>query len=196
MDCDTPAQTILNAVRSGDVDTVRLRLPEFLLTNEDRIRSIARRKLTQATRAVYDSEDVLSTVLRRMDAFVADGRFAPTSEDEIWGLIAVIARNAAVSKVRLVSRLNQLISEDGEYARLFLDRAAACETDDEAAMLVTRMSMWLPDAASRQLFNLRLRGAAHPAAATLLQITPAAARQRWKTIKDLLVERMRTEGWL
>ncbi len=196
MNCEAPAQLILDAVQRGDVNQVRHLLSEFLLQNGDRIRAIARRKLTHATRSIYDSEDVLSTVLRRMDEFAAQGRFDPTSEDDIWGLIAVIARNAAVSRVRLVARLNQLVGEDGQYGQLVLARAEACRSDDEAAVLVTQLSMWLPDAEARQLFTLRLRGAAHPVVATVLNITPAAARQRWKTIKDLLLQRMREEGWL
>lgn len=193
MDREIPTQSILDAVQRGDIEQVRMLLSDFLLAHSDHIRTIARRKLTQAARSVYDSEDVLSTVLRRMDAFVAERRFAPASEDDIWGLIAVIARNAAVSRVRLVARLNQLLSEDGEYGRMVLARAEACRSDREADLLVMQLSTWLPDAASRQLFNLRLRGAAHPAAAAILQITPEAARQRWKTLKDLLLERMRRE---
>ena len=152
---------------------------EFVLRYETRIRQIARRKLTQATRGAFDSEDVVASVLRRVDQLAANGTLCPENEAELWSLIKTIASNTAVSKTRLIERTRFLLTEDDAYAYYLLQRLNACTTDDEAQLLVLRMAHALPSERSRQIFFLRLRGATHAAIAGVLSIGEGACRQQW-----------------
>jgi hypothetical protein len=65
-------------------------------------------------------------------------------------------------------------------------------SDDEVTLLVHRMLSCLESADDRQLLVMYLRGAAHTVIADLLNITPDACRQRWRTTRCLLHERLRS----
>lgn len=172
----------------------RQAVANYILTHQERIRAIARRKLTTTTRRVFDSEEVLSSVMRRLDSMAARGTLLPHSEAELWALVEAITKNTAVSKTRLIERTRNLLTEDGLYAYELLRRLNACETDDEATLLVQRMLLSLKEGADRRLVVLRLQGANHRAAADLLRTTEAATRQRWTKVRKELLERFQSEG--
>jgi DNA-directed RNA polymerase specialized sigma24 family protein len=161
---------------------VRGAIAEYVLEHGQRVRAIARRKLTRATRAVHDSEEVLSSVLRRLDGMAAEGRLQPASEQELWALIAVIARNTAVSKTRLIEIAQTLLTDGGPFAYEMVRRLNACRGDEEATVLMYRLMASLPDATDRQVFGLRYRGAGHAAIGGLLGISEDAARKRWSAV--------------
>lgn len=179
----------------GDARAQRQAIAAWVLDNQDQIRAIARRKLTRSTRSVFDSEDILSSVLRRLDGMAQRGRLQPRNEDELWALVAAIARNTALSKTQLIERVRARVSEDGPYAQEVLRRLNACADDDEATLLVHRMMHTLKQGPDRQILAMMLRGASHRAIAAFLGTTEAASRQRWKRIRDELCERFR-EGAL
>ena len=113
------------------------------------------------------------------------------SEAELWALIEAIARNTAVSRTRLIERMQNLVTEEGDYAYFLIRGLNACATDDEATLLVHRMLLSIPDASDRQITALILRGAAHRAIAGLLGITEEHSRQRWKRVREDLVARFK-----
>lgn len=173
-------------------DLSRDAIAEFLFRNEQSIRRIARERLTRATRSTFDSEDVMSSVLRRMDVLALEGRLKPRSEGELWALVRTIAANTAVSKSRLIERARSLEAEDGEYGRALVRRLETCVNDDEAHLLVLRMASSLRKDRQREVFLLRLRGANHASVAGLLGISEGASRQLWMEVcRDL---RDRFEG--
>jgi DNA-directed RNA polymerase specialized sigma24 family protein len=166
-------------------------IAEFVLQHQDIIRSIARRKLTRAARSVSDSEDVVSSVLRRLDGLALRGTLLPRSEGELWGLIKVITTNTAISKTQLIERLRNLLTEDGPYVYEVLKRLNSYTEDDEANLLVQRMLCSLSSSDDRQLLLMILRGSSHRVAAQYLKISEAASRQRWMRVKRELCERFR-----
>jgi DNA-directed RNA polymerase specialized sigma24 family protein len=163
---------------------------EFVRTNQHLIRSLAREKLTKVTRSVEDSEDVLSSVFRRMDAMVHQGRVRPRSESELWALVRQMTQNTACTKTRLEERHIEMVGEDGEYAEMVLRRMKACDSDEEAALIIHRLAMKIQDSVDRQLFFLRSRGVTHRAAAQLLGISADAARKRWERTRESLRAKM------
>src|SRR4051812_6797758 len=86
--------------KDGQVPT-RAMVAQYLMENGDRIRAIARRKLTTRTKSVFDSEDVLSSVLRCLDALASRGGLLVQTEEELWALVATVTRNNAVNRTRL-----------------------------------------------------------------------------------------------
>jgi DNA-directed RNA polymerase specialized sigma24 family protein len=184
-DSDWPLRSIFE---DGDPLRVRQAVAQFAIDNSAKIRAIARRKLTKVTRTVHDSEDVLSSVLRRLDTMAEGGNLRPRSEQELWGLITVIARNCAVSRTRLIERAKELLTEDGPLAYEVMRRLNACRGDEEATILLRRMMAALPESQDRQIFDLQFRGATHGAIAGLLGISPDACRHRWMAIRRKLAE--------
>lgn len=174
-----------------DAASQRQAVAEFLLANRDLIRSIARQKLSRAARSVFDSEDVFSSVLRRLDLLVHRRGLVLDSEDAFWGLIAVVARNTAISKTQLIEQMRIRLTEDGPYAYEFLKRLNACKDDDDAAVLVYRMMLSLPSGTDRQILALRQKGSSHAAIAAAMKTTEQAMRQRWKRISDELAARFK-----
>ncbi len=172
---DEVARIYLN---SGLID-VRPMLARFVLEHRDEVRAIARSQLRMTTRSVYDSDEIVSTVLRRLDRFVQEGRFSPTSGKDVWTLVSAVTHNTAVSKVRLMERARALVREDGVYATMLVERLNRCQGDDEAASLVTRIMLLIPSEKDRQIVSLRLRGTTHKVTAQLLGLQEAAVRKRW-----------------
>ena len=169
--------------------TGRDALAAFIMAHEDQIRAVARRKLTQATRLVYDSEEVLSSVLRRLDALAHRGGLVPSNEHELLAFIKAVARNTAVSRTRLIEFMRNRLTEDGPYAYELLKRLNACQDDDEATVLLNRMMLSLKDATDRQMLALVHKGATHKAIADLLKLPSVeASRQRWMRIRRQLCE--------
>ena len=160
----------------------------WALAHQREIRTLARKRLTQNTRSVFDSEDIFSSVLRRLDGLAANGNIRPECEAELWALVRQIALNTAVSKTRLIERANALLTEDGPLAYEMVRRLNACGGDDEAALLVHRMHEALESSADRQIFGLLLRGATHRVVAQFLGISEEASRQRWMSIRRRLLK--------
>lgn len=177
----------------GDADdraTLRDHVARWVMDREGMIRAIARRGLTGRTRAVYDSEDVFATVLKRMDELAARGVLRVESPRELTALLTRIVRNSAANKSRLIERSRRLISEDGDYATALLARLQRCRDDDEATLIVCRMMSWLDTPESRQILGLRLRGMTHAAIAQALGSTDTAIRKRWESIRRVLMVRI------
>lgn len=177
------AEQVLATYRRGDWGQTRHVAARFILDNQSLIRSIARSRLASAS-SVFDSDEVVATVLRRVDRYVESGRFSPTSADDVWGLVNTIAKNSSVTKARLAQRVRTLAAEDGEYAHHLLDQLNRCASDDDASELVTRLMLCVPDERDRQIIGFRLQGTNHRVTAQFLGMTEAAARKRWS---DLLM---------
>lgn len=164
-------------------------IANYLMEHRDRIRAVARRKLSANARTVFDSEDVFSSVLRRVDTMVEAGTLRPRSVAELWALIDAITRNNALNRTRLIERARTFLDEEGPYAQALLDRLCRYKSDDEATILLYRMMACLSDEIDRQVLSLRLKGASHRAIGTLLGLSEEATRQRWRAIRTLLQEK-------
>lgn len=175
----------------ADTGALRNALADYLIRNQDIIRDMARSKLTRDVQGVCDSEDVFSSVLRRLDEMVIQGTLKPRSVSELWKCIEAITVNLAVDRVRIISRLRQFTSEDGVFAREVIKRLEGYVSDDQAAILLYRMMMSLPVALDRQLLDLRFRGATIKAAAGLLGMTMDSATMRWYRLRGRLSDQFR-----
>jgi hypothetical protein len=176
-------------------ESARTWVARFVMDNADQVRALARRKLTRNTRRVFDSEDVLSSVLRRLDQMAVRGTLRLRSEAELWPLIEAIARNTAVSKTRMIERARNFLTDDAAYANELLKRLNSCPGDDEATLLMLRMTVSLKNPQDRQLVTLVHRGASHRVIGSVFGITAEASRQRWKKVRDELCRRF-AEGAL
>ena len=176
--------------RSGPAMS-REEVAAWAMAHQRQLRTLARSRLTANTRSVFDSEDVFSSVVRRLDGLAAGGALRPHSEAELWALARRIALNTAVSKTRLIERSRILLTEDGPLAYEIERRINVCVGDDDATLLAHRMYEVLESSADRQIFGLLLRGASHRAVGQLLGISEEASRQRWMAIRRRLLAWLR-----
>jgi RNA polymerase sigma factor (sigma-70 family) len=161
----------------------RQQIAEFLVQRQDKIRALARQHLGGHIGRFADSEDVFSSVCRRLDGVAAVGGLRPRHADEVWALAAAIVSNAAIDRSRMLSRLrSREVQTDGPDLGGLVER---CQNDDQAALLFHRMVEAL-DGDDRQVFMLRVRGASHEVIAQQLNTSVDAARQRWSRIAHTL----------
>jgi hypothetical protein len=183
-DAVPPAAESDPGVLLGDRESIA----KYLIENKDRIRSVARRKLSARTRSVFDSEEIASSVFRRMDAFVSEGRLRQCNLAEFWGLIDTMTENNAFNRTQLIERARAFVREDGPYAQELLRRFELSKDDERATDLVFRILMFLKDEKDRRILSFRLRGARHSVVAGIVGISEESSRKRWSEICKLLRE--------
>lgn len=160
----------------------------FVLQHADQIRSIARRNLTQHALTCVGSDDILSSVLRRVDEMSAESVLRPISDGELWRLIESITIHTAVSYTRSIERAVAFMSDEGSYAQAFRQRLKAAPDESEAIELVQQMVRRLRQDDAHHMFVLRARGASHEVIAEFLGISPEAARKRWSSACQVMLE--------
>lgn len=179
-----------SALSSDLQDGMRDWVAKWVMARQDMIRHLARQRLARTTRTLFDSEDIFSTVLTRMDGLAARGVLRVESTAEMTALVKTIVANSAANKSRLIARSRRLEEEDGAYARHLMGRLQRCLDDDEATLVVCRMMSWLDSQESRQILGLRLRGMTHGAIGQALGLSEVAVRKRWQSIRAMLMERI------
>ncbi|TVQ59449.1 MAG: sigma-70 family RNA polymerase sigma factor [Phycisphaerales bacterium] len=186
IDPHSDAEALLNRMRAGDRDAAA----EFVTRYESRIRRRIRGKLGPAMRRLFDSQDILSTLGRRLDRFVRAERVEARTPDELWSLIMGMANNAVVDKARVYRRLRRVERDDAGFADLMLTRLNEGERarrdpeiDLEAAFDALKSEV------DRQILTMWLTGSRHAHIANSVGLSPDAVRQRWQTIKSHLRER-------
>ena len=173
-DEQSPA-ALLARMRAGDRDAAA----QFMHLYGPLIRSRVRDKLGTQLRRVMDSEDVLSTVARRLDGMIAEGRMRAETEPELWSLVQSVASNALSESLRATR---------GERAAARVVRGGAHIDppdigEDEAA---DRALGALENDTDRRVLSLWLRGASLAAIGRSIGQTPAAMRMRWQRLMRTL----------
>lgn len=147
-------------------------------------------------RRLYDSQDILSTLGRRLDQYVSGGRLHAANEDELWALVFRMAENAVVDKARVFRRLQEIEGDDSPFAREFAQRLRQAQQrrDSGVEIEIDRALDIFGADADRQILRLWLAGTEHTAIATHLNLAPTAVRKRWQKIKSVLQERFAAEA--
>jgi DNA-directed RNA polymerase specialized sigma24 family protein len=177
-------ESLLARLRAGDREAAAL----FVQHYGPMVRRRVRGKLGASMRRLFDSQDILSTVSRRLDRYVSAGRVRAGTEAELWSLVLRMVDAALVDKVRIVKRLQRVEAEDSDFAGLLLGRLKQAETraGDAVEMELDQAFAALSDPIDRQILSLWLRGHKHPAIAAVVGLSHDAARQRWHSIRQRL----------
>ena len=173
-------------MREGDRDAAA----EFVTRYESKIRRRIRGKLGPAMRRLFDSQDILSTLGRRLDRFVRAERVEARTTDKLWSLVMGMANNAVVDKARVYRRLRRVEGEDSDFAGVMLTRLRDAESDDKTLDIELEAAFdSLKSEIDRQILSMWLTGSRHTHIAASVGLSPDAVRQRWQTIKSHLRER-------
>ena len=180
------ASGLLARVRAGDRDAAA----DFALRYAPMLRRRIGGKLGPQLRRHFESADILSTVLRRLDVYVEGRHLAATTEDEFWALILRIAQNAVIDKLRVLRRLDAVEGEDGDIARSLARRLRLAERGpvDRTEIELSEALDTLEDNQDRRILWLWLNGTSHAQIAGILGLTHDATRKRWERIRRRLRE--------
>ncbi len=175
---------LLQRMRSGD----RSAAAEFMARYGARIRRRVRWKLSRPMRRLFDSMDVLSTVTRRLDLYVGQGKMEATVPKELWSLVFRMADHAVVDRSRVTRRLRHVEGSDSAFAAAMLRRLgeAGSEKHSNVEVELEQVFRALQDPLDRQFLALWLEGETHDSIGEHLGMSGSAARQRWHRIRETL----------
>lgn len=183
-DGDDGLASLLERFQNGDTDAVG----EFVSRYGPVIRAHYRRRIGRSMQRLVDSQDLLSTIARRLCQRVSARRVRAADRRELWALVLRIGNGAMVDRIRIVSRLRELEAGSSEFVhglRARLDR----EDDPSGAVFaqeLSRMLESLPSSTDRTLLLMWLHGTPLAQAGAEFGLTAAAARKRWERIRATL----------
>ena len=171
-------------MRAGDRDAVA----EFVTVFGPLVRRRVRGKLNPGMRRLFDSQEILSTLSRRLDRYVRAGRVEAASEPQLWALVFKMVDAALVDKVRIIRRLRHVEGEDSPFAQTLLTRLddAGRRGEEDIALQLDAALRLLPSATDRQIVSLWLMGNSHRVIADYVGLSYDATRQRWQSIRERL----------
>lgn len=176
------AADLLERIKAGDRDAAAA----FALRYGPLIRRRIGHRLGPRMRRLFDSQDILSTVLRRFDLYVRSGRLMASTEAQLWTLIIRIAEAAVVDKVRLLERLKAAEEADQPWVRAMLEQSAHGADEDDVGITLEQALNALTDETDRKILWLWLAGVDHRLTGEMLELRHDAVRKRWQRIREEL----------
>lgn len=180
---------LVERMRAGDRDAAA----EFIRRYGPRLRRRIRSRLGPRLRRIFDSQDILSTLARRLDSFVLRGGLRVESEGQLWAFVLRMAENATIDKQRILRRLRAVEGEDSPVARALerrMARAGADDSDQSVGVEIERALALLDDPLDREILSMWLAGHPHTVTAQAVGLAPTAVRKRWQVIRGHLRERL------
>lgn len=152
------------------------------------LRPAASDHLSKTARQTTDSQEVVDSVLRRIDKSVLAGKLAPGDEQELYRVARRATINAAIDRSRYAAAQNALLSPD-LYSERLRERLVRAEDDEQTTELVYRLAELIDTPNTdedREMFFLRVRGVDMKVIAQTLDISHDAARARWSRLCEVL----------
>lgn len=175
---------LLQKMREGDRDAAG----QFMREYGPRIRQRVRRKLNGGMRRLFDSQEILSTIGRKLDLMVKSRSLTAEEEGQLWALVFQMAERSVIDKARIYRRLQKTEGRDAPFAHAWKTRLSdePLAGDLDASETVERAFECLDDPADRELLSLWLQETPHSRIAELFGVTPGAVRGRWRRIRETL----------
>jgi len=177
-------------MRQGD----RAAAAEFVTRYSSRIRRRIRGKLNQPMRRLFDSEEIFSTLSRRLDLYVGNRRMEASNEVELWSLVLRMAEHALIDKARLFQWLESTEGPDSDFARDMLARLRDAERvrgeDIEVEDEIERLVAMLTDSQQREIVLLWLNGHDFRLIGERFGVSEEYARKKWERARRLLLAKL------
>jgi DNA-directed RNA polymerase specialized sigma24 family protein len=176
---------LLARIRAGEREAAA----EFVRRHEALLRRRYRHKVGTALRRLVDSEDMVSTLSRRLDAYMASGKLQEVTLEQLWSLIYRIVEHALADKGRLARRLQIVEGEDRPFAAALETRLEGSAAEGELGRIIGTID----DPVDREILQMWLAGAQHKVIAANLGISHVAVRKRWQRTKTALREQLEAD---
>jgi len=129
--------------------------------------------MSSRMRRLFDSQDMFSTVLRRLDQRIRNGRIEADGEKQLIALLHKIASGAFADRARRTDLDDRLLAAAARDRPVCGDGVARGDLPDTAALLAA-----VPDEADRELLILRSMGVEYDTIGVLQETRPEALRKR------------------
>lgn len=174
---------LLDRMRRGD----RSAASEFVLAYGPLIRGRFRNRLSPRMRSYFDSLDLVSTVARRLDQYVASHDVDCQSPGQLFGLVFDIARASCVDKHRVLARLDRTEGPDSPVAEALRQRLRTPGgRSSEAPFELDTLLRRLPDPEDAELVLLWLDDRTFEEIGASLGMSGDAAKKRWYRLRAVL----------
>lgn len=150
------------------------------------IRARIRRKLSPGMRRLFDSQDVLSTLFRRVDLLASKGELRASSEAQLVALLVRIADNAVVDRARVINKLNRVEGVDRAWSSSLSSRIAESPDDDASSEVLAAAFEALEDTEDRTILDMWLNDTPLDAIAQILDRPASTVRWKWGKIRSTL----------
>lgn len=189
---DAHVDELLERMRGGDRDAAG----EFITRYGPQIRRRIRGKLNQSMRRLFDSQEILSTVSRRLDLYILQGKLDVDAIEQLWKLVFRIADHALIEKARLYRRLQSVEGSDSAIAHALLWRLRDAELSETegAEIEIDATLRLLENTMDRQILSMWLTGMSHAAIGRELGRSTEFVRKRWQRVKDTLRSELESEA--
>lgn len=179
---ENPTMLVNDGPRRMATEASRCEIANLLLHNREVLRGRVSRKLRQAGVDGIDTEDVLSSVLRRIDMALLRGVLRTEDNREFWAYVVAVTNNVTLNKLR-TARVRLIgVPTRGDEPRRLASRFAGCSDNDEAAELLHDMIMSLRSDTDRELVFWKLSGTSYIAISAATGRSPEALRSQWAKI--------------
>lgn len=170
-------------MRSGD----RAAALEVLERYSGLLRRHYCRQMGARMRRLFDTQDVLSTVLRRLDQRIRNGRIGATEEPELIALLHRIASGAIADRARKTTMDERLRTGAVRRAASMEAPPSGGAAGDERTWKDVLDS--IPDERDRELLVLRAMGAHYAGIGAVQDADPALLRKRMERMVRRLGDR-------
>ncbi len=185
---DTRESELLASIHGGS----REAMARYVLSLEPLIRRRVAGKLGARMRRVFDSQDIVATVLRRIDVYLSEHEIRATTEGELRALVMRVANTAVIDKVRLLERLRR--AEDDPLALSLRTRIERGDLDDaEVDSVIGRALQSVEDSRDQRMLWLWLSGLELKSIGVILEMKPDAVRKRWQRLRESLSGELQQE---
>lgn len=168
-------------IREGSREAIA----EALIRNERMIRRVARLKMSSSLNAAFDSQDIFSTLIRRIDSAVAQDRLSFDDRKRLMGYVLRATDRVIIDKARTVSRQRRAEASATPATRELMPESRA--GDPERPALGQLMDS-LNDERDLVVIESYLAGRPQRVTAKMLNSSTEAIRERWKRIRARLCE--------
>jgi hypothetical protein len=174
----------IQQVREGD----RVAAANLMAEYGGLIRRRLRQKMGRALRRLLDSQDLLSTISRRVDAMVQRKAVTASTEQQWLALVLRVGQHALADKGRIESHLRRVEGPDSEFAQRWRSRLAKAERrqEDGFEIELDTMLRMLDDPREREILTMWLMGRQLVSIAEELGETPACTWKKWERIRQRL----------
>lgn len=173
------ADELRERIRTGDRDVIAA----FVMRNGPVIRRRAAGRLGSRMRRLFDSQEILSTVLRRLDDYIKRGQLSVDSEAQLMKLMLQMTMAAVVDKARISRRMERA---EGPQHRCPPVSDEGSGGGSEPGVMVDRAFEALDREVDRDILWMWLSDVPQAAMAEVLCESPEYVRKRWQRIRERL----------
>jgi len=150
------------------------------------------RLLGDDARRVTDTDDILSTSLRRIDHAIRQGSLEAQNERQFYAFVHGVIERTILEK----SQKSRGLTARERIAQVMKDHVSspAIEQRVIASEELNRIGEMITDPIDREIILLRGRDLSLADIARTMNMTPAAARKRWSRIRTMVREYIKEDS--